>query len=459
MYITTIFLFTLNWACIWPLLLAAILPFLLGYWFRHLLAGRDRDRIHELEEENRRMHGQLTALDKEQAELKYQKGELEKDLNAMRATLRKEQSDHAVLKARYGSAEGDSSSQQGIVDAKLRLASGEDISFSESELVAIRDEQYGALFTSNNLQVIEGVGPKVEQILKDSGINDWGTLAFTSAGQLGDILKKARLTMMNPDTWPQQAALARDGKWNELAEYQRFLDGGSETKGDFDTPAKIDNLARASGKLQGGALAARDAQVNYGMVFTPDNLEIIEGIGPKVSKLLKANGYDTWQKLGEVDSVRLKELLSANKLQMLDPDTWPQQAKLAAQDRWKELVEYQKFLDAGRQHTGEFTSASKVEQMAIKLFGFKDNPDDLKIVEGIGPKIEGLLKDAGITNWTDLAGSTEARLQEILDLAGPRYRLAKPATWPKQASLAAQGKWDELKKLQDHLQGGNDPLT
>jgi predicted flap endonuclease-1-like 5' DNA nuclease len=80
--------------------------------------------------------------------------------------------------------------------------------------------------------------------------------------------------------------------------------------------------------------------------------------------------------------------------------------------------------------------------------------DDLKIVEGVGPKIEQLLKDAGIDTWEALAAAPVDRLREILDEAGPRYQMHDPSTWPAQARFAADGKWDELKEYQEMLIGG-----
>ena len=82
--------------------------------------------------------------------------------------------------------------------------------------------------------------------------------------------------------------------------------------------------------------------------------------------------------------------------------------------------------------------------------------DDLKIVEGVGPKIETLLKDSGISTWAELAEASEERLKEILDAAGPRYQIHDPSTWPAQAKFAAEGKWDELKEYQEVLIGGRD---
>jgi predicted flap endonuclease-1-like 5' DNA nuclease len=81
-------------------------------------------------------------------------------------------------------------------------------------------------------------------------------------------------------------------------------------------------------------------------------------------------------------------------------------------------------------------------------------PDNLKMIEGIGPKIEGLLAEAGITTFKALAGAKPAELKGVLAAAGPRFRLAKTDTWQQQAKLAAAGKMEELKQLQTELKGG-----
>jgi large subunit ribosomal protein L27 len=82
--------------------------------------------------------------------------------------------------------------------------------------------------------------------------------------------------------------------------------------------------------------------------------------------------------------------------------------------------------------------------------------DDLKIIEGVGPKIETLLKEGGINTWAELAEAPVDRLKEILDAAGPRYQIHDPSSWPAQAKFAADGKWDELKEYQEMLIGGRD---
>lgn len=81
---------------------------------------------------------------------------------------------------------------------------------------------------------------------------------------------------------------------------------------------------------------------------TPDDLKIIEGIGPKVARLLNEAGYTTFAKLAAADTAALEALLAESKLQMMDPTSWPQQAQLAAEGRWEELERFQDALKGGR---------------------------------------------------------------------------------------------------------------
>ena len=88
--------------------------------------------------------------------------------------------------------------------------------------------------------------------------------------------------------------------------------------------------------------------------------------------------------------------------------------------------------------------------------GKKVKADDLKLVEGIGPKIEGLLHAAGIKTWAELAGTDTDRLKAILVEAGSQYNMHDPSTWAKQAQLAQDGSWEELETYQEHLKGGKE---
>jgi predicted flap endonuclease-1-like 5' DNA nuclease len=89
-------------------------------------------------------------------------------------------------------------------------------------------------------------------------------------------------------------------------------------------------------------------------------------------------------------------------------------------------------------------------------FKFKDpgKTADFSYVEGIGPKISTLLHDAGISSYHDLANTESKAIRDILDRAGTRYRLADPGTWPEQAGMIADSRWQELKHWKQHHRGG-----
>jgi large subunit ribosomal protein L20 len=95
------------------------------------------------------------------------------------------------------------------------------------------------------------------------------------------------------------------------------------------------------------------------------------------------------------------------------------------------------------------TSTSKPASAAVGAA-----QDDLVKIEGIGPKIATLLHAAGIHTFAALAQTSVDRLKGILHDAGSHFASHDPATWAQQSALAAAGKWDELKKLQDELNGG-----
>ena len=91
---------------------------------------------------------------------------------------------------------------------------------------------------------------------------------------------------------------------------------------------------------------------------------------------------------------------------------------------------------------------------AKAAFGKTIKHNDLKIVEGIGPKIEQMFQDSGISTWKALSETAVARCQEILNGGGDRYKVHDPASWPMQAKMAYEGKWQELFKWQEEHDHG-----
>ncbi|MEO6570329.1 MAG: hypothetical protein ABIO83_02165, partial [Ilumatobacteraceae bacterium] len=83
--------------------------------------------------------------------------------------------------------------------------------------------------------------------------------------------------------------------------------------------------------------------------------------------------------------------------------------------------------------TPDTASAAAVLGSAVTL-------DDLRVVEGIGPKIESLLHGIGIRTWFDLSTTEVSLLRTMLADAGPRFKTQDPSTWPEQAALLAAGR-------------------
>lgn len=96
--------------------------------------------------------------------------------------------------------------------------------------------------------------------------------------------------------------------------------------------------------------------------------------------------------------------------------------------------------------------APVVEEAAAPVEEVK--PDDLTKVEGIGPKISSLFIEAGYTSFAKLAASNVDDLKKILADNSLAHHV--PDTWAKQAEMAAEGKWEELEKWQDELDGGKE---
>jgi predicted flap endonuclease-1-like 5' DNA nuclease len=80
----------------------------------------------------------------------------------------------------------------------------------------------------DDLTKIEGIGPKIAELLNNANVWTYEDLAYTAPTRLTEILEAAgsRFSMHNPETWPAQSALAADGDWAELKAWQDELDGG-----------------------------------------------------------------------------------------------------------------------------------------------------------------------------------------------------------------------------------------
>ena len=118
----------------------------------------------------------------------------------------------------------------------------------------------------------------------------------------------------------------------------------------------------------------------------------------------------------------------------------------------KETAEPAKIAEVKEENKPEKKVAKPAAKKTVKK---ATKADDLKKIEGIGPKIASILTESGYETFAKLAKADPEKIREILlDKGGKRYAMHDPTTWPKQAEMAAAGEWDELKKWQDELDGG-----
>ena len=235
------------------------------------------------------------------------------------------------------------------------------------------------------------------------------------------------------------------------------VSGGGSGDSNVDLGSITSSLG-ATG-IAAGAGASSGAPKKAKSIFAgvkADNLQIIEGIGPKMESVLKENGIDNHATLSNKSTEEVQAILDkyGDKYKIIDPSTWVSQAKMAADGDFNGLIDYQKKLDAGKDNASGETD-SKLEKYLIKIGALKAfKQDDLKAIEGIGPATDKLLRENGINTWRELANTSADRIKEILASGGSRFALGDPTTWPKQAELAADGKFDELRDYQDFLDGG-----
>ncbi len=102
----------------------------------------------------------------------------------------------------------------------------------------------------------------------------------------------------------------------------------------------------------------------------------------------------------------------------------------------------------------EKAAKPKKEKKSAKAEKDEATDDDLTKIEGIGKKIAELLAAEKIESFKDLSKTSTKKLKNILEVAGSKFNVHDPSSWPKQAKLAAAGKWAELKELQNELIAG-----
>ncbi len=318
---------------------------------------------------------------------------------------------------------------------------------------------------ADDLTQLVGISPEIENILNTKHISDFKQLSHMDS----DILKKhivdadSRFAETETESWPHQAAMAEKGQWEELKIYQDFMHSDSEvsTKS-IPTTSHLNNQVE---KIQ-TTTVDKNTDKNEKIKETSDqnlsdhdDLKKIDGIGPKIEELLNKGGIYTFSQLYNSDRDRLRKLLddAGNQFKLHDPESWPHQAGMADRSEWDDLKTYQNSINkeknpapstvkSTKTGTKSKSSSKKVNKLTVA-----DQKDDLRKIEGIGPKIQELLNNASIYSFKELSKSSRDSIKTLLNEAGPQFRMHEPESWPHQAKLAAKAEWEELEKYQDFL--------
>ncbi len=165
-----------------------------------------------------------------------------------------------------------------------------------------------------------------------------------------------------------------------------------------------------------------------------DDLTLVKGIGPFLQRKLNALGVRRFEDISDMDPERVRSLSRELRLVegRIETENWLGQARHLQSLKLNDP-------EAFRELATRPTDQTK-----------------LQVIEGIGSQIEELLHQAGIQSWDQLADTPVERLRSILRDSGSTFQTHDPATWPIQATLAANGHWKLLEEYQERLQGGRD---
>lgn len=221
------------------------------------------------------------------------------------------------------------------------------------------------------------------------------------------------------------------------------------------TPALAPQAMETASVLATPSVLASEPVWNLGTTETPrqiliepdtiqkDDMTRIDGIGPFLERQLNEIGIYTYEQISRWDGSDIHNVTQQIRYfpGRIEREDWVGQAIRLMEEAPAE----------------ESRSLESYEEDTIPLninALYPADHTDLTVIEGIGPKIEALLRENGINTWDDLAEADIEHLSQILDEQNLSFH--NPATWTAQARLATGGHWELLKEYQEQLKGGRD---
>jgi len=187
------------------LLIAALLGYLIGYY---LAKGKYRKQITDLEEEKARLEAKIRKLEEEKISLQADVRQKDEEKQSLQADVRRMDDEIASLKLTIDKLEK---------EARL---------LAEQPVEKIPRPQQARAIVQDDLRAVVGIGPKIARLLMNRGITTWKALSEADPGYLREILVSdggERFRINNPESWPHQALLLHEGRFDELKELQGRL--------------------------------------------------------------------------------------------------------------------------------------------------------------------------------------------------------------------------------------------
>ncbi len=400
----------------YAILFITLIAFLLGLLTAYLLRGA---KIAELKK-------QLEEAKKRVPELEAQLAAAQEQLDLKDADLKRAQFEQREAEAKAQRLEDEKNNRYAEELAlnteierlrnagKTQLATIEQLNAQIAHLQANNEELLGALAVTapmpeDIMEVSASVAPVTPEVQVIADDLTWNRL---------DALE-AKLTQLEAENHALQAAMQtlQTSQAEVVAATPLMAVAEDEPEPEFFF-------------VPGGKDVLRERIVVDALPVEKDDLTLIVGVGPFLEKKLNELGIYTFEQISLFDAEAITRVTRdiGYFAGRIERDDWIGQAS-----RLQRL---------------------KIEHPEALKPAAGPDVSNLQTIEGIGPKIEALLKSGGIYTLHDLADAQMERLWEIMDAAGEAYRIHDPETWATQARLAVRGEWELLREYQEELKGG-----
>jgi predicted flap endonuclease-1-like 5' DNA nuclease/archaellum component FlaC len=427
----------------WHWLLAMLVPFLLGYLLRYFLNGKFKAQLGTLEADKASLEADLKKAKSLKVAAPVIAGVDKTELNSLKDKVRDLEAHNAKLKVDIGDALAVKQQFAGInIDAmKKRIAELEGV---EAKLSGDVDSHkaLNASLTANTGD-LDSLKAKLTDYQLD--ISRLNAQVNTLKAELGGITRdNESVNGLRNDVRDLSGKVGALTVENERLKSQPAAAVSVDT-GELDAS----KAALAAIESSNAALKTRIAELEGILAGLQASASSAAVTGDEAAKAA-TEAADAKAKLSEAAieagnlRLRLEQLTAETGGMKTEAETLSAENEVLK----AKVTALQALADA---MPTSFATASPVAIPAEPVV-----PDDLKIIEGIGPKIEELYNAAGIFTFKQLIGTPVEKLKQILVDAGSRFQMHDPTTWAEQARLADEGKMDELKALQDRLNAGKE---